>query len=242
MAGRSSILDLPSSILAPMKLLLFDIDGTLLHTNGLGRRSVEAVLRTLLGRPVPTEPVSFSGKTDPQVFRELLQGEVEAEALDETVAAALDAYQDEMRRRIGKADVVMLPGVRPLLDHLATTGAPLGLLTGNLEPMAYLKLARLGLDGFFAFGAFGSDHEDRNCLAPVAVARAEAHAGRRYAGREVVVIGDTPRDIACGNAVGAFTVAVATGHFDRDALAAHGPDLLLDSLEETERLLDGLDL
>ena len=224
-----------------MKLLLFDIDGTLLHTNGLGRRSVEATLLALHARPISTAAVSFSGKTDPQIFREILREEVaEGGHLDEAVGAALAAYQAEMHRRIGEAELVMLPGVRPLLDHLATTDVTLGLLTGNLEPMAYLKLAALGLDGYFRFGAFGSDHEDRNGLAEVAASRAEAHTGRRFAGRDIVVIGDTPRDIECGNAVGAFTVAVATGHFDRDALAAHAPDLLLDSLEETEPLLDAV--
>src|SRR5690606_32166166 len=125
-------------------------------------------------------------------------------------------------------------------DHLAGTDLPLGLLTGNLQPMAYLKLGRIGLGDFFPFGAFGSDHEDRNCLPEVALARAEAHTGRRYAGKDVVVIGDTPRDIECGNAVGAFTVAVATGHYDRDALASHAPDLLLDTLEGADRLLEAV--
>jgi phosphoglycolate phosphatase-like HAD superfamily hydrolase len=221
-----------------VKLFLFDIDGTLLHTNGLGRRSVEATLLAHHGRPISTAPVSFSGKTDPQIFREILREVVEEAALDGAVAAALATYQAEMHRRMGEAELVLLPGVRPLLERLADADAPLGLLTGNVEPMAYLKLARLGLDGFFAFGAFGSDHEDRNCLAGVAVARAEARTGRRFAGRDVVVIGDTPRDVACGRAVGAFVVAVASGHFDRAALAAHAPDLLLDSLEEAEPLLD----
>lgn len=221
-----------------MKLLLFDIDGTLLTTNGLGREAVEAALLATQGRPISARRVSFSGKTDPQIFREILRAEVEDVALDAAVTAALAAYQDEMHRRIGAAEVVMLPGVRPLLDRLATAEATLGLLTGNLRPMAYLKLGRLGLDGFFPFGAFGCDDEDRNGLPEVAVARAEAHTGRRYAGREVVVIGDTPRDVACGRAAGAFTVAVATGRYGRDDLAAHRPDLLLDTLEEAERLLE----
>jgi phosphoglycolate phosphatase-like HAD superfamily hydrolase len=235
-ARLSSSLYLPAS----MKLLLFDVDGTLLTTHGLGRESVEAALLALHGRPISSERVAFSGKTDPQIFREILREEVEAAALDEAVAAALAAYQAEMRRRIAAAEVVMLPGVRSLLGHLAETDAALGLLTGNLQPMAYLKLTRLGLDGFFPFGAFGSDHADRNRLPEVAAARAEAHTGRRFAGRDVVVIGDTPLDVACGRRSGAFTVAVATGHYDRDALAAHAPDLLLDSLEETERLLEAL--
>jgi phosphoglycolate phosphatase-like HAD superfamily hydrolase len=223
-----------------VKLLLFDIDGTLLTTHGLGREAVEAALLASQGRPIPAGRVSFSGKTDPQIFRELLCAEVAAEALDAAMAAAMAAYQDEVRRRIGAARVVMLPGVRRLLDGLATTEATLGLLTGNLRPMAYLKLGRLGLDGFFPFGAFGCDHEDRNALPEVAAARAEARTGRRFAGRDVVVIGDTPRDVACGRAAGAFTVAVATGQYRRDALAAHAPDLLLDSLEDTDRLLAAL--
>lgn len=223
-----------------MKLLLFDIDGTLLQTRGLGRESVEAALLAVRGQPISSRRVSFSGKTDPQIFRELLCRETEADGLDGAVAAALEAYQSEVHRRIGAAEVAVLPGVRALLDHLAERGVPLGLLTGNLRPMAYLKLGRVGLDGFFPFGAFGCDHEDRNSLVPVAAARAEAHTGHRFPARDVVVIGDTPRDVACGKAAGAFTVAVATGHYDRDALAAHTPDLLLDSLEETDRLLEAV--
>ncbi|MDX1421128.1 MAG: HAD hydrolase-like protein [Rubricoccaceae bacterium] len=223
-----------------MKLLLFDIDGTLLHTHGLGRSTVGDAMQATLGRTVPTAHVSFSGKTDPQIFREILRTEVDERALDEAVATAVEAYEASVRTRIPEAQVTALPGVRPLLDHLATTDLPLGLLTGNLQPMAYLKLGRVDLGGFFPFGAFGSDHEDRNALPEVAIARAEAHTGRCYEGRDVVVIGDTPRDIACGKAAGTVTVAVATGRFDRDALAAHEPDLLLDTLEEMDRLLDAV--
>lgn len=223
-----------------MKLLLFDIDGTLLHTHGLGRHTVGDAMQATLGRAVSTDHVSFSGKTDPQIFREILATEVAERDLDEAVATAVAAYQASVRERIPAAQVSALPGVRPLLDHLATTDFPLGLLTGNLQPMAYLKLSRVDLGGFFPFGAFGSDHEDRNCLPEVALARAEQHTGQRYEGKDVVVIGDTPRDIACGQAVGAFTVAVATGRYERDALAEHMPDLLLDTLEETERLLEAV--
>src|SRR5690606_6807673 len=167
-------------------------------------------IRATLGRTVPIDRVSFSGKTDGQILREILRPEVGGGALDEAVATAVAAYQASVRARIPEARVSALPGVRPLLDRLAGEGLPLGLLTGNLQPMAYLKLDRVGLGGFFPFGAFGSDHEDRNCLPEVALARAEAHTGRRYEGKDVVVIGDTPRDIECGNAAGAFTVAIAT--------------------------------
>ena len=228
-----------------MKLVLFDIDGTLLQSHGVGRQAAEAALLAVLGRPVSSEGLSFSGKTDTLIFRELLDRETEAGRsigdFETAHAATLDVYAQEMHARMGEAHVEALPGATALVERFADEGThALGLLTGNLEPLAYLKLQRIRLDAHFPFGAFGSDHEDRNCLTALAASRAEAHYGRPFAGREVVVIGDTPRDIACARAFDATAVAVATGRYDREALANHTPDLLLDTLEEVDDLLNTL--
>ena len=230
-----------------MKLLLFDIDGTLLLTQGIGRRSVEAALARRLGRTVTTEGIAFSGRTDPGILREALlqSGLTEAEA-DALLPDVLDTYVEALRTTITPARVRVLPGVCDLLGHLADrTDVHLGLLTGNLEPTAYLKLDAAGLAPFFAFGAFGSDHPDRMQLPAVALRRAQTILGHTYRGRNVVIIGDTEHDIRCGRGIGAYTVGVCTGRFSRADLEPHAPDLLLDDLRDGElfvgRVLQSID-
>ena len=227
-----------------MKLLLFDIDGTILLTHGVGRRSVETALQRVLGRAVSTEGIRFSGKTDPQILREvLLRAGLDAEANDGTFDEVVDAYAAAMRETLEPERVTLLPGIRPLIEQLhAQPDVQLALVTGNLEPMAYLKLAAVGLDGYFPFGAFGSDSPHRPDLPPLAVTRAEAHTGRRFTGKDVVIIGDTEHDVHCGRGIGAFAVAVCTGKYSRADLEPLAPDLLLDDLEQPSLLLDTLRL
>ena len=135
-----------------------------------------------------------------------------------------------------------LNGAQDLVQRLVThDDAQLALLTGNLEAMAYLKVGAIGFDRtHFPFGAFGSDAEDRNALPHIALDRAAAHAGRSFPAGDAVIIGDTPRDIECGRAAGCMTVAVATGRYDRDALAEHTPDVLLDDLADTDAALQAI--
>jgi phosphoglycolate phosphatase-like HAD superfamily hydrolase len=217
-----------------MPVLLFDIDGTLLDGHGVGRRALEASLSTTLGQPVDTSGISFSGKTDPQIVREILSstalaGSVPAD-LEHAISTTLSAYQTDMAVRLAVDPVSALPGVADLVRRLHAAAVPLGLLTGNLHPLAYQKVGRIGLDAaLFPFGAFGSDHEDRNALPAVAAARAAAHLRREVPLDDLVIIGDTPRDIACARAVGARVVAVATGRFAAADLA--DADLVLDSLD-----------
>jgi phosphoglycolate phosphatase-like HAD superfamily hydrolase len=222
-----------------MKLLLFDIDGTLLRTQGVGRQSVTSALSEVCERPISTESVSFSGRTDPQIFREALTrngcSEVDAEAL---LPDAFAVYVETMRRLLEPETVDVMPGVHNLLAHLAMQpDVQLALLTGNLEATAYLKLEAVGLASYFPFGAFGSDHADRPALPAVAVQRALAHTGHPYAGKNVVIIGDTEHDIRCGQGIGAFSVGVCTGHFARIDLESHFPDLLLDDLSDAEHFV-----
>jgi phosphoglycolate phosphatase len=157
------------------------------------------------------------------------------------VSAFLDSYVHflslELPRRKGK----LLPGVLKLLERLKSRPhVVLGLLTGNVSRGARLKLEHYGVWHFFEFGAFADDHRDRNQLGRFARARAKEKHGREFAGSEIDVIGDTPRDITCGRALGARTVAVATGRWSRDELAKHQPDFLIDDLSNVETIIDTL--
>ena len=217
-----------------MKLLLFDIDGTLLTADGMGRGAFEAALGDLVGQPISTRNVSFSGKTDPQILREILHlNGCPAAFLDGRFHEALARFESTATASFDPKRVRLHDGVEALLSTLeARNDVQLGLLTGNLKRTAYLKLRAVQLDTRFPFGAFGSDHEDRTALPAVAVERARDHTGHTFAGKDVVIIGDTEHDITCGRSLGVFSVAVATGRYDRDALAAHDPDLLLDDLTD----------
>ncbi len=221
-----------------MKLILFDIDGTLLTIKGLDKDAVSLALANVFGRPLSFDGISFSGKTDPQIFREIVMLDIElggtfAGTIEEAVTETLEAYKEAARGYLPTADVRGLPGAVELVQHFhEEEDAQLGLLTGNVQEMAYLKLSQINLDGYFPFGAFGNDAEERNELPPFALQRASNHTGRSFAGKDVVVIGDTPRDIECGKIIGATTVGVATGHFTVDELAAHEPDVVLETLVE----------
>jgi phosphoglycolate phosphatase-like HAD superfamily hydrolase len=223
-----------------MKLLLFDIDGTLLHANGTGRTAVEKALTDLCGRSISTDGVTFSGKTDPAIMREILEANG-LDPADTLVRDALDVYEETAHAAFDPDTVDALPGTTALLDRLAPRQeVHLGLLTGNIESMAYRKLNAVDFDHHFAFGAFGSDHSERHHLPPVAVARALAHTGHQFRGADVVIIGDTQHDIHCGRHVGALSVAVCTGRYARGELAAHEPDVLLDDLSDAEGFVNAI--
>lgn len=213
-------------------VLLFDIDGTLLQSHGVGRRSVAAALADVVGETYDFSDLPFSGKTDPQIFREVLDGATERgiDIGDATVEAFATAYRREMEAGLVTATVEALPGGVDLVRQLAADRVALGLLTGNIEPIAYDKIERIGLGrDEFPFGAFGSDHADRNALPEVGARLATAHLGREVATTDLVIIGDTPRDIECARAAGAAIVAVATGHYSADELRE--ADVVLDTLE-----------
>lgn len=223
------------------KLLLFDIDGTLLSTEGAARRAFERGLHAVYGTTGPIDDHPFDGKTDPQIARELLRlaGMSDAE-IDNGLPALWDAYlgglAEEMRATEYRTRVY--PGVRALLDALQEQAdVVLALLTGNVSRGAELKLSSAGLHEYFDFGAFGSDAEQRTGLPQIAVDRARQATGREFAGKDVVVIGDTPHDIRCGEALGVFTVGVATGRHSREDLLAVGADVAFDDLSDTDAVL-----
>ena len=214
-------------------LVLFDIDGTLLSAGRAARESVLAALEGVYGwKSDPDAPrrgrYDFSGKTDPQIVRELVAEEVGAERCEEHLGRALDRYLEELSRRLTPEAVVPKPGIPELLARLqAEPRVQLALLTGNLERGARLKLEPPRFNPYFPFGAFGSDSADRYALPAIAIERARRHAGRDYAAKRVVIVGDSVHDVACGRSLGVRSVAVATGPTPADRLAAERPDALL---------------
>jgi phosphoglycolate phosphatase-like HAD superfamily hydrolase len=210
-----------------VKLVLFDIDGTLLTASGAGRRALDQAMRDVYGTAGPIDAYDFRGGTDPQIIRDLLS----RAGLDEPAIAAGEAavyrrYEMLLETEIGDGrGVTVYPGVRELVETLAARDdVVVGLLTGNIEAGARIKLRPTGLWPRFRLGAYGSDHADRTRLPQVAAGRAQRLVGRAVQGADTVIIGDTPRDIGCARAFGATAIAVATGWHSLEDLAAHGPD------------------
>jgi phosphoglycolate phosphatase len=224
-----------------MKLLLFDIDGTLLTTFGAGRNAVCQAAKDLFGLDEDLIGITIAGNTDGGIVREVL-AKHGMPASHENINRFTEAYFVRLTENLSQNAGVILPGIHELLSALDTTASAKGLLTGNIERGARLKLQTLGLGHRFEFGAFSDDSYDRNELGPFAKARAEAKYKRAFETDAVYVIGDTPRDIACGKAFGARTVAVATGHYCLDDLAPHKPDFIFEDFSSTADVLKALEL
>lgn len=220
-------------------IVLFDIDGTLVR-GGPAKHAFVDAMRETYGTPGDFERVSFAGKTDPQIARELLAGAGLAhEAIDEGLEHLWSRYLGYLEARLADDPVAVLPGVPELLDALALLDdVGVGLLTGNIAGGARLKLSSGGLWGHFSFGSYGSDHEERDELPAIAVDRARELWGDRVSAGGAIVVGDTPRDVACGKAGGTRTLAVATGAFSATDLRSTGPDHLLDDLSDTDRVVE----
>jgi phosphoglycolate phosphatase len=226
------------------RLVLWDVDGTLVLYGGIGRQAFADAFHLVEGYAVSGLDelmISTAGRTDPDIALEFLaaqgvpDGESRLEAFHDALVEALHARADQMR-----VDGRVLPGVERALAAVARLpGVAQSLLTGNLEANAVLKLASVGLDRYvdFEIGAYGSDHRERTRLVEVARAKAAAKFGIDLDPRAVVVIGDTPLDVAAGRAGGARVIAVATGHYDLEALAATGPDAVFENLTDTEAVV-----
>ena len=220
-----------------MRLALFDIDGTLLLSDGAGRRAIHRALLEVFGGVGP-EDHRFDGKTDPQIVRELMRHEGhDDEHIDARMNRLLERYVTYLAEEMGdpRHEPQMLPGVVPLLEALdARDDVVLGLLTGNLFEGARVKLAGVGIDpDLFVVGAFGSDHENRPELPEIALARANERLGLTLRGADVVVIGDTPADVTCGRGIGARAIGVATGRFSTEELLGHGAAAAFGDLSDT---------
>lgn len=223
-------------------LVLFDIDGTLLSAGRAARESVLTALASVYGwKPSNGHSHDFSGKTDPQIVCELVEESVGRERCHALLSAALETYLEEFSRRLSPDAVVLKPGVAGLLARLAARpGVTLGLLTGNLERGARMKLEPPGFNRYFPFGAFGSDSPDRYRLPAIALERARAHTGRVFSGKQIVIVGDSIHDVACGRSLGVRAVAVATGPTPFERLAGEKPDALLESFADEEAAVEAI--
>lgn len=227
-----------------MKVVLFDIDGTLLLSDGAGRRAMERALLATFGTAGP-KSYRYGGKTDRLIVRETmrLEGIADADidaAMDAVVVAYLRNLREDLETTPGNARA--LPGVFALLDAVeAHDGLLLGLLTGNVVEGAGVKLRAVQIaPERFPVGAFGSDHELRPMLPPIARERASAHLGRAISGNQLVIIGDTEHDMTCGQGVGARAIGVATGGVPRATLESHAPVAVFDDFTDTARVLEAI--
>jgi len=227
-----------------VKLLLFDVDGTLLDSGGAGLAALREGFFDAFPSQRPREAsfpsLNLAGSTDAGVARTIFAAFGMEDTADNR-ARFFQAYAGRLRERLtsgAHGEGRLLEGVLPLLEYLASETAHVcALLTGNTAEGARIKTEHFGVGHFFGFGAFGDDHHDRNRLGPIAMERAHAALGKRYAPEETVVIGDTVRDIACARACGATVISVTTGSQDRETLARHDPDHLLDSLADVRAFL-----
>lgn len=223
-----------------MRLLLFDIDGTLLTVRGAGRRALKSALDLVYGISGDIDGYDLRGKTDQRIVFDIMTATgMRMEAVKERLDDVFEAYARGLLEEIGDGrNILTLPGVSELVRQLHETDeALLGLLTGNIEQGARIKLEPTGLWPYFPIGAFGSDHVDRRCLPSLAARRAHARVGYPFHPTEVFVIGDTPLDIECARAFGAVAVAVATGNYSRAELLAAEPDLFFEDLADVERTI-----
>jgi phosphoglycolate phosphatase-like HAD superfamily hydrolase len=220
------------------RLVLFDIDGTLLSANGAGKRAIRAALLEVFGTTGPIHGYSFAGRTDPEIVRDLLRADGLGDAeIDAGLPALWFRYVENLHGELREMRIRPFPGVRALVERIECTGGEtvLGLLTGNIAAGARIKLNAAGLRfERFRVGAFGSDHAARPELPAIAVQRARELTGMEFSGKEIVIVGDTPKDVACGLHLGVRTIATATGHHSADELAACGADHVFADLSDVD--------
>lgn len=224
---------------ARVRLLLFDIDGTLVRTAGAGKRSMEAAFEQVFGVSNGFRDIPMMGRTDPAILREALENHgipQDRGRIERFRSLYFETLESEiLRPREGKR---VCEGIPALMDALKDRpDVLLGLLTGNWRTSALMKLRYFQLDAYFQLGAFADDSEDRNTLVPVAVRRAGEYLPAGIAPDDVFVIGDTPLDVACARPHGARTVAVATGFHSREDLENSGADFVFENLGETEAVV-----
>jgi phosphoglycolate phosphatase len=223
------------------RVILFDIDGTLVWGGPAKEAFVEA-MRDTFGTAGDSDGVSFAGKTDPQIARELLVREgLDASDIEVGFPDLWDRYTTNLAERLVELPMDVLPGVPELLAALSgRDDVGMGLLTGNIERGAQLKLGSAGLLDHFELGSYGSDHEERDELPAVAMERARSVWQSELTAADAIIVGDTPRDVTCGLAGGMRTLAVATGHFGASALEEAGAYHVVEDLTDVEALLSVL--
>ncbi len=225
------------------RLLLFDIDGTLIDSNGAGGEAILDAVEEYFGiQRSELPPLQLAGSTDPAIAMDVFNHVNRPHTPDE-ITAFLDRYLHNLTRRLHADDFsgFTLSGVTELLQTLRSeNGAHLGLLTGNVRRGAEIKLTRHSILNHFIDGSFGSDHHDRNQLGPVALKRMQDATGARYDIADVIVIGDTPKDIRCAEAFGAKCLAVATGQYSSAELSAFKPWRCVESFADVPAMVEML--
>lgn len=221
------------------RLILFDIDGTLITDGGASREAFGDALRTTYGYDGDLRRYDFSGQTDPQItFMVLRDAGISDAAIEGKLDELWTVYLAGLERNLANGRARALAGVHDVVAALHEhDDVHLALLTGNLEKGARLKLSGPALNDYFPFGAFGSDSAVRNELPPFAVRRAEDHTGKRFTGRDVVIIGDSIYDVRCGVPHGATTIAVASGKTSGEVLRAENPTHYFDSLGDVSAVV-----
>ena len=219
-----------------MHVCLFDIDGTLIHTRGAGMAALREGIRAAFGVAEPTDQVPVHGRTDRGITRDFFRFHG-IDDLPEHWELFRSAYLRHLPTTLAARPGVVLPGIVPLLESLIVRrDVALGLLTGNTREGARIKLAHYGLDRYFEFGGFGDEHYERDDVAREALAAVERRLGHSADLDRVWVIGDTPTDVSCGRAIGARTIAVATGNHTLQELASAKPDHLATDFADPEPL------
>jgi len=224
------------------KLVLFDIDGTIMNTDGGGGGACREALETVFGRSVSLDNYQMSGKTDTQIVLELMEREgVSREETMENLDAVCDLYIGMLKQEIGDWNPEICPGIPALLDRLShMPDVFLGLLTGNIVRGAEVKLNRVGLWSYFKTGVFGDRAPERRLLPGFAQQTALAQTGKRFEQKDIVIVGDTPNDILCGRDLNVKAIAVATGSFDVDTLASYDPDYVFEDLSDTDHVIEAV--
>ena len=214
-----------------VRLVLFDVDGTLIRTGGAGVRAFARTFASEFGAADGFERLKFAGRTDPGLVREFFSFHQIAPT-PENLKRFFDHYVFWLDQELHESEAAVCPGVWEFLHQLQQLPQPplLGLLTGNIRLGAEIKLRHLSLWGVFQTGGFGDDHEDRGRIAAVARERGSRILGTELREDEVVVVGDTPLDIHCARAIGAKVLAVATGGSSLEELQTHQPDWALPDL------------
>ncbi len=226
-----------------VKFVLFDIDGTLIRSGGAGVQAFERTFTEIFGMKEATKRMKFAGRTDVSLVREAFRL-FDVDPIQENFQKFFEYYPAFLEEKLKTCNGGVCEGIIALIDELkrAPEKPVLGLLTGNVRRGAELKLRHYNLWHHFTTGAFADDHEDRNCIADIAHKRGEEMLRNKLRGDEIVVIGDTPLDIACGQSIGAKVLAVGTGEFGRAELAKTGPTWAVDHVGQIEvRTLLGRD-
>ncbi len=224
------------------RLVLFDIDGTILTDRGASRSAFARALSEVYAYDGDLARYDFSGRTDPQIAHMVLRDAGHsAEAIEDALPRLWEIYLEGLARNATPERVQVMPGIRELLASLAShDDVVLALLTGNIEQGARLKLGGADLNHYFPFGAFGSDSADRTALPPIAMHRAAAHVGRDFRGADVVIIGDSVYDVRCGVPYDATTIAVASGKTAAETLRAENPRHFFDTAEDLGAMLQAI--